>query len=297
MLVYKLLEIVLCGLIKSATLTVDAIAGSAGSSATLAFSEKIRIPKSVWNGEAVTIKVPLYHIDDYGQYEGCCRLKKSSRRANLYVKLKWTTFDPTRSFGKICSPVCRPSASAVELPVRRKTEMYDEFSGYDIAEREGLEEVLLFIKNKYDSDKLRPRNISAFDPPPINRIHAIYGVNLPTEVGCVYSRQDTCLSDGRLQSSYVPDKKATLRKDSGYAISRGLIMETPETKQTAWGDIKVCGDGTVPYWSLAHVKTWKSDECEVTVQELDKSPHREILADPRFHKALLDYVCIDETES
>jgi hypothetical protein len=74
-------------------------------------------------------------------------------------------------------------------------------------------------------------------------------------------------------------------------------METPETKQKGWGDIKVSGDGTVPYWSLAHSKTWQSEECNVTVQELDKAPHREILADPRFHEALLNYVCVNDDEN
>lgn len=291
MLIYKVLEMVLCGLIRGATLTADAIAGSAGGSTTLAFSEGIKIPKSVWDGKMVTIKVPLYHTDDYGQYEGCCMARKKSRQTNLYVELKWTAFNSTKSVWQVCSPVCRPKVSAVQLPITtRKNEKYAEFSGYDIAEREGLKEHLLLIKNKYDSDKNRPRPI---DPPPINRIHAIYGVNLPTEVGCVYSRQDLCVSDRILQSMYVPDKKAIIRKDSEYAISRGLIMETPKTKQKAFGDIEVSGDGTVPYWSLAHSKTWQSNECKVTVLELDKAPHREILADQRFHEALLNYVCVD----
>jgi hypothetical protein len=297
MLVYKVLEVLLCGLLRGATLTADAIASSAGGSATLAFSKRTNIPKSVWKGNAVTIKVPLYHTDDYGQHEGCFLWRKKSRQTNLYVELKWTTFNSKKSFRRICSSLCRPSKSAVELPITRKNKRYEEFSGYDIAEREGLEEHLRFIKNKYDNDKYRPRMISAVDPPPIKRIHAIYGVNLPTEVGCVYSRQDSCLSDRMLQSLYVPDKKASIDKDSGYAISGGLILETPKTKQKGWGDIEVSGDGTVPYWSLAHSKTWQSEECKVTVEELDKAPHREILADPRFHKAILNYVCVEDDEN
>ena len=97
-----------------------------------------------------------------------------------------------------------------------------------------------------------------------------------------------------LQSHYVPDKKAIIDKDSGYALSGGVIMETPKTKQKLWGDKQVCGDGTVPYWSLAHVKTWQSDECKVTVQELEKAPHRAILADSRLHEALVNYLCVKE---
>ena len=67
-------------------------------------------------------------------------------------------------------------------------------------------------------------------------------------------------------------------------------MENPRTKQKLWKDLEISGDGTVPYWSLAHSKTWNSKDCYVTTQELDKAPHREILADPRFHEAVFNYV-------
>ena len=56
------------------------------------------------------------------------------------------------------------------------------------------------------------------------------------------------------------------------------------------------GDGTVPYWSLAHVKTWQSEKCEVTVQELEKSEHRNILVDSRMYEAVLNYVCVNDDE-
>ena len=299
MLAFKIIEAVLLGLVRAATLTADAIAGSAGGSTTLAFSEGIKIPKSVWDGKTVIIKIPMYHTDDYGQYEGRCCMStlKKSRKVDLHVKLKWTKFNSTKSFRRICSPLCRPSPTAIQLPITtRKKEKYQEFSGYDIAEREGLQESLRYIKRDYDNDKYCPRNYSVIDPPPISRIHAIYGVNLPTEVGCVYSRQDICLSDTLLQSLYAPDKKAIIGKNTGYRISGGLIMETHKTKQKASGDIEISGDGTVPYWSLAHSKTWHSKERKVTVQELDKAPHREILADPRFHEAILNYVCIKDDE-
>lgn len=296
MFLYKLYELLACSIIRGASFTADAIAGSTGSTATLAFSEEIKIPKSVWEGKSVTIKVPLIHIDDYGQYEGWCMKKKSPRQAHLLVQLKWNTFNRTKSFRRLCSPVCSPSDSAVQLPIQSKSgeKKYQEFSGYDIAEREGLDDQLRFIKSKYDGDKHRPRNYSARDPPPVSRIHAIYGINLPSEIGCVYARQDTCISEKVLQSLYVPDKKATIDKNSGYIVNEGMIMETPKTEQKAWGNIKVSGDGTVPYWSLAHVKTWQSEDCKVTVKELEKAPHREILADPRFHKELLDYVVVKD---
>ena len=293
MLAYKIIEWVLKMLVRSATLTADTISGSAGKSSTLAFSEGIKVPNSVWKGNAVTIKVPMYHKDDYGQYNGalCFMTKRKSRQVDLLVKLKFVGFNKSKSYRRICSPVCRPSSNAVQLPITRNNDTYEEFSGYDIMEREGLQQSLQFIKDNYDKDKYLPRSHSAMDPPPVKRVHAIYGINLPTEIGCVYTRQDACLSDNMLQSLYVPDKKAIIGKNTGYTISGGVIMETHKTKQKIWGNREVSGDGTVPYWSLAHSKTWNSAERKVTTNELDKAPHREILADSRFHKAVLDYVC------
>ena len=292
MILYKFFETLLCGFIRGVTLTAEAIAVSAGSSATLAFSEGIKIPKEVWKGREVEINVPMYHTDDYAQRKGCWLWRKKPRKVELSVKLRWTTFNSRRSYGKICSSMCRPTESAVQLPiVSAGGENFEEFSGYDIAEREGLENTMRFIKRTYDDDEYGPRNSSSMDPPPVKRVHAIYGVNLPTEVGCVYSRQDSCLSDSVLQSLYAPDMKAKIGKNTGYKISGGLIMETPKaTQRVSGGIIEKSGDGTVPYWSLAHSKTWHSKQCRVTVEELDKAPHREILNDARFHEAIINYV-------
>ena len=81
---------------------------------------------------------------------------------------------------------------------------------------------------------------------------------------------------------------------NGYTVSNGLISETPETKQNSGKSI--CGDGTVPYWSLHHVKEWESQVSEVSIFEIDGAEHREILADPRFHNEVLRY-CLLEKES
>jgi hypothetical protein len=358
MLAYKIIEWVINVLVRATTLTADAIAGSTGNSTTLAFSEIIKIPQSVFtknnntngsgnNANVVTIKVPLYHTDDYG-YEntGCCGMgakrRRNARQVDLIVKLKWVQFNKEISVGKICGPVCRPSTSTTirsgtdttssspeqqrhqELSIvtkKKNGDKYEEFSGYDIMEREGLDRTLRFIRNTYDDDKYSPRLRSSYEPPPISRIHAIYGINIPTEIAAVYHRQDTCLSTNQLQSLYVPDKKAILTAEAkplGYQLSNGILYETSKTKQQPIYDHddttcrEVCGDGTVPYWSLAHCKTWNETTAttttavssltttgttggrrrrrEVTVEELDKAPHREILADPRFHDAVWNYV-------
>eukprot|EP00529_Nitzschia_sp_RCC80_P014051 CAMPEP_0113478794 /NCGR_PEP_ID=MMETSP0014_2-20120614/20950_1 /TAXON_ID=2857 /ORGANISM="Nitzschia sp." /LENGTH=746 /DNA_ID=CAMNT_0000372017 /DNA_START=517 /DNA_END=2757 /DNA_ORIENTATION=- /assembly_acc=CAM_ASM_000159 len=176
----------------------------------------------------------------------------------------------------------------------KKDGVYQTFPGYDLVEREGLSGTTLqCIKDSYDRDPLGPRTLSSEDPPPIKRIHAIYGINLPTEVGGAYKRKDTCISVNDLDSLYEPDTRASIdKKSTGYQMKGGILFETPDSTQRVVGGKQrnVSGDGTVPYWSLEHSKSWNGiDGRVVTVVELEKAEHREILADPRFHEAILQY--------
>jgi len=140
------------------------------------------------------------------------------------------------------------------------------------------------MKEDYDTDPLLPRTTKA---PPVRRIHALYGTNLATETGAVYRRADIYTSPSTpLQSLYVLDKDAKNNAAGGsHVVDKGILKE-----KSASG--AVSGDGTVPYWSLKHVETWKSATCNVTIEELSKAEHREILADARFHECLLRYVRI-----
>ena len=72
-------------------------------------------------------------------------------------------------------------------------------------------------------------------------------------------------------------------------------METKSAKQASLNGESRSGDGTVPYYSLQHLKTWNGDSCNVSVEELEGAEHREIFADARFHKILVDYVTANAT--
>lgn len=290
-LVVRILKCFTCGVVRGATLAADAIASTTGSGSTLACSESIKIPNAVWKGKEVTIKVPMYHAGDYGAVEGACCFSYAvkPRTIHVFVKLKWHPFVDTKSFRRKCSSICQPSDNAPHLLVKTKDREYQEFPGYDLMEREGLGYMLDFVKEVYDGDALLPRSLSSEDPPPVHRVHAIYGINLPTEIGAIYNRQDTCLSENRLESLYTPDRRSHIDTRSGYSVSAGVLMETSKTKQSVAKNRQVSGDGTVPYWSLQHCKTWNSKDQSVTVVELDKAEHREILADSRFHAEVLRY--------
>jgi hypothetical protein len=292
--IYKFLKCLTCGIVQSMLVSADVISTTVGGSTTLAFTEPVPLNDKVWSGKPVKMELQLYHKDD-SETEGClCCLSRLQRRAStIKIQIQWIPYNKTKSFRTICSPVARPSldrSSTLHLGVKAKGVDCQEFSGYDIMEREGLEDILRVVKTTYDNDaKMGPRGISSSQPPPVKRVHSIYGINLPTEMAGIYKRKDNCLSNDRLRNLYKLDSKATVDLASGYTVKGGLMFETKDTKQTVAGGRRVSGDGTVPFWSLQHAKSWQGPSCEVSVVELEGAEHREILADARFHKAVLDY--------
>merc|ERR1711971_275527 len=135
--------------------------------------------------------------------------------------------------------------------------------------------------------------------PPVNCVRAIYGINVPTEVGAIYRKVPVVtIGDNEADSRYMLDKSATLADIShddnlrSYEFKEGTVMETPSTLQHVPGHDKprcVCGDGTVPYWNMVHALTWKNEVDELTVDELEGAVHRAIIADERFFALLKRY--------
>ncbi len=289
----RIIRGILCGFVQTLALSADVLTSAADYSTNLALSGVVVIPSKVWNGKEVTLEVTLYHKDDYGKYDGflCFLTQRVARTTTLKVKMKWMPFKKEKSFRRICSLICEPNQEGISPKIVKGNRLFHEYAGYDIIEREGLLSTLQMVKDVYDSDSsLDPRNKSSYDPPPVKRIHAIYGINLPTEIGSIYKRKDTCFSESKVMNLYKLDAKATLGdKSDGFVVKGGILMETNKTSQAVAGGRKVSGDGTVPYWSLQHCKTWMADNRDVTVVEIDKAEHREILADVRFHTALIDY--------
>jgi Lecithin:cholesterol acyltransferase len=148
-LVYRLVRCFTYGVVRAGALTADAITSSAGGGTTLAFSEAVKIPPRVWKGDTVTMKVPLFHQDDYGKAEGCGCFASlvNPRKAYLYVKMKWYPYNREKSFKRICSPVCQPSDDAPDLPIEHKRgAMYQSFPGSDLIDREGLRGTTLQVR-------------------------------------------------------------------------------------------------------------------------------------------------------
>ena len=290
----RIVSTILGGVAQALVLSADSIASLSSKQATpLAISDVLNIPPSVWKGKAVRMDVTLVHADDYGKVQQmwCSFTNQKQRTTTVSVELKWTPHQVSLE-SQLCSPISQPSKTT--KPALRITsrdgQAYCEASGYDILEREGLQTSLRLMKEDYDADPLAPRTTQA---PPIRRIHAIYGTNLPTETGAVYRRVDSFVSaSAPLQSLYQLDTRATTKQKGHHVVDHGLVIEKPIQAKGVGGISHCSGDGTVPYWSLKHVETWKSETCNVTVEELPRAEHREILADSRFHECLIRYLRI-----
>lgn len=220
----------------------------------------------------------------------------------LSLKVKWeapavlNTYQSTQS------------TTPIKIKHRSKNVSYISCSTKQLLQLEGLTNALHLLHETYGNDPIAPHSISSWHPPPVKRVTAIYGVNLPTEVSGVYCRtpcvkfpsSGTREKQANIQPMFVLDKFASLDKDSAetHSIEKGLIRETSNTPQEVIGSDGTTttkeyksGDGTVPYWSLQQCRLWQGRgvaQCEVTVHEIDKAEHREILNDARFHKILLE---------
>jgi len=141
----------------------------------------------------------------------------------------------------------------------------------------------------YNNDPFVADNWS--EPPPVNRIYAMYGVGLPTEAAFGW-KSHNCIVDCSLYMRYELDHHFKL---PNYWCHSGIAFETTKTYQTQMdtGDkVFISGDGTVPYASLRFPMTWKATHgTDVMCVELEGLEHREMLQEHAFHHALIEYLC------
>ena len=173
---------------------------------------------------------------------------------------------------------------------KHKTVPYEEVSGVQLLKSEFLPQFRKILEDVYEEDAIGPRTLSSAEAPPVKRVKAVYGIDLPTEISAVYRRRDITTKEGQLRCLHEVDESARIESDV-YEIKSGLILETEKSPQSIGANEVVyrSGDGTVPYYSLQQSRKWK-DVCDLTIDELPQADHREILGDERFLKLLVDYV-------
>ena len=93
-------------------------------------------------------------------------------------------------------------------------------------ESPSVDNIFKVIDDQYENDPLGPTTMSAEEAPPVKRAYAVYGINVPTDVG-----YDIVQKEGRVKTKFVLDKYAKIDTESadscsGYNISGGRIYET-----------------------------------------------------------------------
>ena len=135
--------------------------------------------------------------------------------------------------------------------------------------------------------------------PPVAKVTAIYGINLPTIRTIFLRHRPVHVSGGAVdvvQSPLVLDDQGNSDglldyNGQGHEISAGAQLR-PDT-----GEQVFCsGDGTVNYYSLRHAATWNSDNCTVEMIELPGCNHRGVSSDPRMLSLLRDILGLKDTD-
>ena len=286
-------------------LSADEISKLSGGSSVLA-AGKIASIKNVLDGhDEVDVEVILVSHRDKTRWFTCYDPRRITK---VTVSIRWVQTDSSRIVGNGlgCSAICQAQAdcrSVGEVRHKRNEERcYQPVSGLELIVKEDLPRVIETLQSVYDVDPIDPRGLSSFSPPPVRLVKAVYGINLPTEVGAFYKRRRAVLHPtDKLRNMITIDKNVQLDGIDGHIAEDGILKETKDTPQclrgtssSKDGSVLRSGDGTVPYWSLQHVRTWEN-HCQVDVEELEGAEHREILADKRFHSILLDYVCSNQS--
>jgi len=273
----------------------DVISKCCGGSTWMAVAEPIEICKKIVEAESHIFEVELHH--ELRQSK-CCRKGGLADVPTIKMSVRWVPPDALEHLST--------GSQLSELNINRYRLIngltckqhghnwdYEAVTGSRLLKQELGRDApaLKAVSDYYDADPLQPRG--SWGAPPVKNVRAVYGINLRTEVGAVYRRRRALVQRrDKVKSRYALDIRAKFKTKNGYVLDDGLLFETKDTPQMieAKGRSVACsGDGTVPYWSLQHVQSWKS-HCNVEVTELEGSEHRAILADSRFHEVLVDYI-------
>jgi len=237
-------------------------------------------------------------------------IKPNSRNIDVALHVKWIPPMSLQSDTEGSTTMANIDSSESSLPPdsalgsKRGSDQYSPVCGKEVVEENMGDRMFKPTKEQYDDDPLGPRmGQSSEAAPPVKRVYAIHGINLPTAVSGVLCRKPgLAVSAGKVRSRFVPDSSVKITGDDGTiggnyfevgGDGHSQILETEKTRQVDMetGDVidGRSGDSTVPYWSLQVPKTWKNS-CDVNIAEIVGAEHRAILNDKRFHKILLDYL-------
>ena len=254
--------------------------------------------------------------------------KKNHRSIDMKVNIKWEP-PPSNENDDLSNPIAMiPSHSKAQfapIPDIRSTKIdndksdYIPLSGQAMLREEGLEDsIVALARETYrpQVDSVGPRDRSSHERPPVNRIYAIYGINLDTVVSTICKRvpsyhEDETPEELLARPRFEVDSDTCLGGDadnsgqtsSGHKLEDGTLFEhskTPQINLMTGERIHRSGDGSVPYYCLQQSQVWANEirtnpnaikrGDTIRIEELEGVEHRAMLSDERFHALLVDYL-------
>ncbi|KAL3907473.1 MAG: hypothetical protein SGILL_008861, partial [Bacillariaceae sp.] len=276
---------------------------STGGTSSLAFAKPVYLADVLSQPDKAseTVEVELLANETNG-----CWIFGSRQRSQIVMEVSWVSSRPRQYHGpRICQHEDDQQHSTsdtldriLKSKDRASKGAIKAVSGHQALNVEDQPGLIDCMRSVYDADPCIETTHNLPPPPGITRVKSVHGINLPTEVASVYRPHTVFVRNvtvAKTQSRLLLDARAKISCDddkaNGYIVEGGIVAETKQTEQlTHTGErIQCSGDGTVPYWSLQCVHKWQSENCSVKVDELEGAEHREILADKRLHKLLIDY--------
>mmetsp|Transcript_4817 Transcript_4817/g.11474 ORF Transcript_4817/g.11474 Transcript_4817/m.11474 type:complete len:605 (-) Transcript_4817:388-2202(-) len=251
-------------------------------------------------GRWITIEAPMPEEPTWPCFCCCRSWWKSPGKVNLEIRWRRAedlhrehlggpilpSLAPQQAHIGIADNGAMPAAPSVRHS-KRFEEVYDRVSLKQILQLEGCKQVESAWDSYYANDPLYDHT-GTNDCPPIRRVVAINGVNSRSEVGlalCINNKRLDCTSD--LDCRYTLDPEAVLAPGTSCSrrctMKNGIIYEEPSISPEELPS----GDGTVPIVSLLRAREW-ADRLDYREVSLEKAGHREMLADKRFHRAVLE---------
>jgi len=111
---------------------------------------------------------------------------------------------------------------------------------------------------------------------------AIYGVNVPTECGYLFSSNNDII-ELNTEINNIPNENYL-----GTTVNKGVIFETRQSPQV---NGTKSGDGVVPYISLSHVMKWKGLIPDLKIVEMPNVDHNQILIYDHVFEVIVDHLC------
>eukprot|EP01124_Arcella_intermedia_P007606 TRINITY_DN14694_c0_g2_i1.p1 TRINITY_DN14694_c0_g2~~TRINITY_DN14694_c0_g2_i1.p1 ORF type:complete len:582 (-),score=153.21 TRINITY_DN14694_c0_g2_i1:14-1525(-) len=158
-----------------------------------------------------------------------------------------------------------------------------------------LKNYLPDIYNIYNSWYAKDQHfLDMLTPPPVRKLHSVYGVNIDTEVSAYYKPDVS--KQQRIHSIFKAKTFYKQTQQQGVSSKKGIIFETRDTEQLILEEtqgIKACrsGDGTVPYASLNYPIQWRDSIPELLFTELESCPHTEQPNVEEFFSILVSSCC------